>query len=91
MKKGKGLHTITFFLLVVGGLNWLLLALFNWEIGQIFGGMEAAISKIIYILVGLAALSEIFSHKNSCRHCGNGKESAKSPEQSSPPPGNQPQ
>jgi|GEM_PF-254629 len=67
--KGKGLHMVTFLLLVIGGLNWLVLALFNWEIGSLFGGMDAIVSKIIYILVGLSAGYELFTHKNSCKYC----------------------
>lgn len=68
----KGLHKITFILLAVGGLNWLLVGLFNWDVGQIFGGMDAVISKIIYILVGLSALVELFTHKNNCKQCVGG-------------------
>jgi hypothetical protein len=66
------LHKIAIVLLVVGGLNWLLVGLFGWDVGQIFGGQGAAISRIVYILVGLAALAEIFSHKSSCKHCDAG-------------------
>ena len=43
-------------LLVIGGLNWLLVGLLSWDIGQLFGGQEAIVSRIIYILVGLSAL-----------------------------------
>ena len=68
----KGLHCVSFILLVVGGLNWLSLAVFNWEIGQIFGGPEMLISKIIYVLVGLAAIVEVATHKKSCKMCDSG-------------------
>ena len=68
----KGLHFIAFLLLVIGGLNWLLLALFGWEIGQLFGGMDATVSKIIYVLVGLSALYELATHKGKCKACGTG-------------------
>lgn len=43
-------------LLIIGGLNWLLVGLLGWDIGQIFGGQDAIISRIVYILVGLSAL-----------------------------------
>ena len=66
------LHTITFILLIIGGLNWLAVGLFNWEVGDIFGGHDATISRIIYILVGLSAVYEIFSHKKLCRNCNPG-------------------
>ncbi len=65
----KSLHKITFILLIVGGLNWLLVAVANWDVGMLFGGQGAMVSKIIYILVGLSALYEIFSHKNNCKDC----------------------
>ena len=70
--KGKGLHLVTFTLLLIGGLNWLLVGLFQWEIGQLFGGMDAVISRVIYVLVGLSALVELFTHATSCKMCGKG-------------------
>ena len=63
------LHTVAFTLLVVGGLNWLVLALFGWDIGSLFGGQTAALSKIIYILVGLAAVFEVATHGSRCKDC----------------------
>ena len=65
----KTLHGISFVLVIVGGLNWLLLGLFNWDIGMIFGGQGAIISKIIYVLVGVAAIYLIFTHSKDCKHC----------------------
>jgi len=63
------MHKIAFILVIIGGLNWLLLGLIGWDIGELFGGMGALVSRIIYILVGLAALYEIFTHKNRCKEC----------------------
>ncbi len=60
---------IAFVLLVIGGLNWLLVGVAGWDIGELFGGQEALVSKIIYILVGLSALYEIATHKGNCREC----------------------
>lgn len=57
------LHTATFLVLVIGGLNWLLVGLFQWDIGSLFGGQGAWISRIIYILVGLSAVYEIVAHQ----------------------------
>ncbi len=43
-------------LLVVGGLNWALVGLFNLDVvATIFGGTAALGSKAVYILIGLAA------------------------------------
>jgi hypothetical protein len=63
---------ITFALLVIGGLNWLLVGLAGWDVGALFGGMSAIVSRIIYILVGLAAIYEVATHKSSCKQCASG-------------------
>lgn len=65
----KGMHVLAFILLVVGGLNWLLVGLFAWDIGSLFGGQAAMISRIVYVLVGLSAIFELFTHKASCKQC----------------------
>jgi len=69
------MHKIAFLLVVVGGLNWLLVGLLGWDIGNLFGGQGGVISRIIYILVGLAAVFELFMHKKNCRECSAGKSS----------------
>lgn len=63
------MHKVAFILLVVGGLNWLLQGLFGWEVGELFGGQAAMISRIIYVLVGLSAVYEIATHKGNCKMC----------------------
>jgi len=68
----KALHVIAFIVLVIGGLNWLLVGLFGWDIGQLFGGMDAVVSRVIYVVVGLAAIYEVVTHKKTCRMCGSG-------------------
>lgn len=60
---------IALILLVIGGLNWLLVGLFMWDIGAIFGGQDALISRLVYILVGLSAILVITTHKKDCRGC----------------------
>lgn len=66
----KGLHILAFILVIVGGLNWLLVGLVGWDVGELFGGMDAAISKVVYILVGLSAVYLIVTHKKDCTMCG---------------------
>lgn len=66
------MHYVTFGLLVIGGLNWLLQGVFMWDVGQLFGGMDAIVSRVIYILVGLSAIWEIVMHKKCCKMCGKG-------------------
>lgn len=65
----KKWHMLAFILLVVGGLNWLLVGLFGWDIGAVFGGMGAPISRVIYILVGVAAVYELATHRGRCKNC----------------------
>lgn len=66
----KSLHTVAFILLVIGGLNWLLVGLTGWDVGQLFGGQEAIISRVVYVLVGLSAIYEVATHKKNCKDCG---------------------
>ena len=65
----KGLHMIAFLLVIVGGLNWLLVGLFNWDVGVLFGGQGALVSRIIYVLVGLSAVVLLATHKKDCKMC----------------------
>jgi len=66
----KTLHIVAFSLLLLGGLNWLLLGAFNWEVGQqLLGGQNAVASRVVYVLVGLAALVELANHKAGCKNC----------------------
>ncbi|KKB38738.1 DUF378 domain-containing protein [Bacillus thermotolerans] len=53
----KALDSIALILLIVGGLNWLLVGLFQFDlVASIFGGQESWLSRLVYILVGLSAL-----------------------------------
>ncbi|MFM2414346.1 MAG: hypothetical protein RI911_39, partial [Candidatus Parcubacteria bacterium] len=60
---------VTFILLVVGGLNWLLFAATGMDIGSFIGGMDSIQAKIVYALVGLSAIYEIATHKANCTSC----------------------
>ena len=55
---------VAYWLVIIGGLNWLLVGLLGWDIGQLFGGQGAIISRIIYILVGISALVMVFKPKH---------------------------
>ncbi len=59
------IHKITFILLVIGGLNWGLEAA-GFGLGNY---IPSEVTTIIYGLVGLSALYEIFNHKGFCHHC----------------------
>jgi uncharacterized membrane protein YuzA (DUF378 family) len=54
----KALDVITLILIIIGGLNWGLIGLFQLDVvTTIFG--DGVITQIIYILVGLAALWQL--------------------------------
>ena len=59
-------------LVIVGAINWLLLALTGWEVGQLFGGMASTVSKAIYILVGLSGIYIGATHMSDCKICDKG-------------------
>lgn len=51
------LDRLALVLLIIGGLNWLLVGLFEYDlVASIFGGQTAFISKVIYTIVGIAGL-----------------------------------
>ena len=64
----KILHTITMILLVIGGLNWGLTA-FNYNVVEMLLGSWPVLVKTVYVLVGLSAIYEVFTHKSNCKMC----------------------
>ena len=66
----KYIHIVAFILLVVGGLNWLGVGLMNSNYLEMIVGSGSSVAKVIYILVGLSAIYELFSHKSMCKVCG---------------------
>lgn len=55
------LATIASWLLIIGGLNWLLFGLFKKDLFGFLGlGMNHMVAKVVYVLVGLSALYALF-------------------------------
>lgn len=55
----KVLYYIALTLVIIGAINWLLIGLFNFDlVATIFGAMSV-MSRIIYVLVGVAGLISI--------------------------------
>ena len=51
------LDRISLLLSIIGGINWLLVGLFRFDlVAYLFGGQAATVSRIIYTIVGVAAL-----------------------------------
>ena len=51
------LDRISLLLSIIGGINWLLVGLFRFDlVAYLFGGQAATASRVIYTIVGVAAL-----------------------------------
>ena len=63
MKKNnllKWVNVIAFGILLLGGVNWLFIGLFQIDLfGGIFGGYDSPVSRVFYTIFGLAALALI--------------------------------
>jgi hypothetical protein len=56
----RALNIITLLLIIIGGINWLLVGVAQFDlVAALFGGQEAMLSRIVYILVGLSALYQL--------------------------------
>ena len=64
----KAVHVIAWILLVVGGLNWGLVGI-GGEGWNVVAKLGDTVATIIYVLVGIAALASIFTHKKDCKAC----------------------
>lgn len=56
MKNLNALDLITLVLVVVGGLNWGLVGILNFNLVSTLFGDMSIISKVVYALVGLSAV-----------------------------------
>jgi hypothetical protein len=60
-KRMNAVDWVTMVLLIIGGLNWGLVGLFNFDLVATLFGQMSALSRIIYVLVGLSALYSIYT------------------------------
>ncbi len=56
MNRMRGLDFVALILIVVGGLNWGLVGLFDFDVVAAIFGELSVLARIIYILVGLSAI-----------------------------------
>ncbi|MGE4485460.1 MAG: DUF378 domain-containing protein [Oscillospiraceae bacterium] len=48
---------IALVLAIIGGLNWGLVGIFRFDlVAYLFGGQTSSVSRVVYTLVGLAAI-----------------------------------
>ncbi len=66
----KNLDVVFAVLLVVGGLNWGLVGLFNFDLVATVLGPMSGLSRLVYALVGLSAVYQAFSVKAIQRRWG---------------------
>ncbi|MCY0887499.1 MAG: DUF378 domain-containing protein [Alicyclobacillaceae bacterium] len=56
-------------LVIVGAINWLLVGLFKFDlVAALFGGTTGIISRVVYVIIGLAGLyciSLLFSDRET--------------------------
>jgi hypothetical protein len=62
------MHKVTFLLLVIGGLNWLLTA-FGYNVVEMLLGAGSSATMVVYVIIGLATIYEIFTHMKNCKCC----------------------
>jgi uncharacterized membrane protein YuzA (DUF378 family) len=55
----RGINLVTLLLVIVGGLNWGLVGLFNLDLVAALFGEGSMLSRIVYILVGASALWQL--------------------------------
>ncbi len=59
----KTMDIIAAVLLVIGGLNWGLVGLFNFDLVATLLGAQSFLASIVYILVGLSGVYQVVGLK----------------------------
>jgi uncharacterized protein len=59
----KALNAIALILIIVGGLNWGLVGLLDFNLVSALFGVESWFTNLVYILVGLAAIYAVILFK----------------------------
>ena len=57
----KAINILTLFLVIVGGINWGLVGLFQFDlVAALFGGQDAGLARLVYIIVGASAIWQLY-------------------------------
>lgn len=69
MMKGEGCtgHMTSWVLVIVGALNWGLVGAFEWNLVEALLGTWPIVVRILYVLIGLAAVLMLVGCK--CKKC----------------------
>ena len=63
----KLLNIVTLALIIVGGLNWLLVGAFGFDLVATLFGAGSVLARAVYVLVGLSALWQLMPLVSSLR------------------------
>lgn len=63
------LHMAAFTLVVVGALNWGLVALLDLNLVSAIFGTMPDLEKLVYVLVGASAVYVAATHTTDCKSC----------------------
>jgi hypothetical protein len=55
----KALHIVTLVLLAVGGINWGLVGLFNFDLVAAIFGDGSLLARLVYVVVGASAVFQL--------------------------------
>jgi len=69
-RRFNALDWIAMILLIIGGLNWGLVGLADFDLVAAIFGDGSALSRIVYVLVGLAALFCLYTATKMGRRTG---------------------
>lgn len=69
METQKMIHMVSFLLLVVGGLNWGLIGMFDINLVEMIFGSSPQLEQLVYILVGVASIYVFVTHQANCKVC----------------------
>ena len=59
---------ISMTLLIIGGVNWGMIGLLNFDLVATLFGEMTTVSRLVYVLVGLSALYSIYTASKMGRH-----------------------
>lgn len=57
----KALDAIALILVVIGGVNWGLVGLFDYNLVNSLFGADSMVTRVIYVIVGIAAIYALIS------------------------------
>ncbi len=60
---------VAFLLVIIGALNWGLVAFFNFNLVSVIFGAGTMLERVVYALVGLSAVYVVVTHKSDCKIC----------------------